>query len=380
MDKKNKRNKPYLLAVIGAGEGGRPILHKAQELCYIRTIAFGQEGSLAKDLADDFVICDINDVDHIVALCKEREVDGVIGTSESTTEQTAIIAHRLGLLGNSVSDGFGARNKYEMRKRIAAAGCVLQPHFELYKPGKEYAYPVVVKAVDSCGKRGVSIVRNRGELLDAVTYAAEFSTGGTVLVEEYLAGGKEYSIECLIGSGCCEIVQYTEKESSGPPHFVEIAHHQPADISDENKKKIDEIVPRILSTLGIRCGLAHLELKVIDNEVYFIEVGARGGGDHIADTLTVGSTDFDLFKAAIESCLGLYKHQEIHTVAHTGIYFHCSQNRYLAPLFEAAKTAEWCISNTITSELFEEVESNVGTARSGYIIYRSDHKITNKDA
>ena len=31
---------------------------------------------------------------------------------------------------------------------------------------------------------------------------------------------------------------------------------------------------------------------IIDNEIYFIEVGARGGGGHISDTLTPLSTGF----------------------------------------------------------------------------------------
>lgn len=370
----------YLLGVIGAGEGGYPILKKAKEMPFVKTLAFGQAGSIAKDHADFFVECDINDISYIVKVCHDRKVDGVIGTSESTTEATAIIANCLGLPGNDVSNGFGARSKLEMRKRVAAVGCVQQPRFELYEPGKNYNLPIVIKALDSCGKRGISVVRNRTELLSAVEYAATFSTGGAVLVEEYLDGGKEFSIECLVGAGYYEIVQYTEKESSGPPHFVETGHHQPAHLSEEVRIKIDKAVPEILKALGIRCGLAHLELKVINDEVFFIELGARGGGDHIADTLTVESTDFDYFKAAIDSCLGLYKHQEIHTVAHTGIYFHCNQNKHLAPLFKAAKTADWCIADTTTCGDFSQAESNVETAQSGYIIYRSNHKITLKDA
>ena len=64
----NNINEIYLLAVIGAGEGGLPILQKARELNYVRTLAFGQADSLAKELADEFVVCDINDIERIVAI------------------------------------------------------------------------------------------------------------------------------------------------------------------------------------------------------------------------------------------------------------------------------------------------------------------------
>ena len=370
---------PLLLAVIGAGEGGYPILEKALKLPYVKTLAFGQAGSLAMELADEFVEIDINDIDKVVSVCREKQVNGVIGTSESTTEATAIIANRLGLPGNDIIGGFGARNKYEMRRRVAKLTTIRQPWFSLYEEGKEYSFPIVVKALDSCGKRGISVVKRQDDLQVALDYAREYSTDGKVLIEQYLEGGKEYSIECLAGGGHYQIIQYTEKESSGAPHFVEIAHHQPANISEVMRNKIDIAVPDVLKTIGINCGLAHLELKIIDNDIYFIEVGARGGGDHIADTLTVNSTDFDYFKGAIDCCLGQYEYKEPHQKAYTGIYFHCKQNAALKPVFEAAKTADWCIANTVKTSMFSEAETNVDTAQSGYIIYCADHKITIKD-
>lgn len=365
-----------VLAVIGAGEGAYPILLRAQTLDYVTTLAFGQEGSLAKDLADIFIVADVYDYDFVIAKCKEYGVSGVIGTSESTTEAAAVLANKLDLPGNDVTNGFGARNKTVMRERVKNVKSVKQPWFKVYSPEDKYEYPIIVKAPDSCGKRGISIARNDEDLRSAITYSKEYSDCGDVLVEQYLEGGKEYSIECLAGCGLYEVIQYTEKESSGPPHFVENGHHQPADLSEEIKSRIQVAAKDILKAIGINCGLAHLELKIIGNDIYFIEVGARGGGDHIADTLTVRSTDFDYFKAAIDCCLGQYVHQDVHNVAYTGIYFHCKANEHLAPVFEKAKTADWCIVNTVKEDDFHAANSNVETAGSGYIIYCADKKIT----
>lgn len=365
-----------ILAVIGAGEGGLPILERARNLDYVTTLAFGQPDSMGRDLADIFVETDIFDIDKVVGYCRQYKVDGVIGTSESTTEVTAKIADILGLPGNDISNGFAARSKYIMRQRVDGITSVKQPKYSLYDENTAYDFPVVVKALDSCGKRGISIANNAEELKSSVEYAKEYSTDGLVLIEEYLAGGKEYSIECLAGNGLYEVIQFTEKDTSGPPHFVENGHHQPANLPDEIKNRIRIATKDILKVLGIKCGLAHLELKVIDNELYFIEVGARGGGDHIADTLTVKSTDFDYYKAAVDACLGRYEHRDVHDVAYAGIYFHCKENEYLKPIFDAAKTADWCIVNTVKEDGFHNASSNVETAGSGYIIYCSDHKIS----
>ena len=370
----------YLLAVIGAGEGAVPILKRAKELDYVQTISFGLSDSLGKDISDIFVEADIFDIDRIVSICREYRVSGVIATSESTTEVTALVAAHLGLPGNDTANGFGAKNKYIMRQRVSAVSAVKQPSFSLYDENTDYVFPVVVKAVDSCGKRGISIAKDRIQLKTSVEFARSYSSTGEVLIEEYIDGGREFSVECLAGNGYSQVIQITEKETSGPPHFTEISHHQPANVPDLIRKGIIKAAIDVLSVLGIKCGLAHLELKVKDGIIYFIELGARGGGDHIADTLTIKSTDFDYFKAAIDSCLGIYEYRDVHDVSFCGIYFHCKDNEPLAPLFRKAKTASWCIQYSINDDSFREASSNVETSSAGFFIYCSDHKITLSDA
>ena len=65
-----------------------------------------------------------------------------------------------------------------MRTRIANLQSVKQPLFTLYEEGEIYNYPVVVKALDSCGKRGISIAYNLGDLLEAVANAKLYSSNG----------------------------------------------------------------------------------------------------------------------------------------------------------------------------------------------------------
>lgn len=365
-----------IIAIIGAGEGALPIIKAAKEMG-VTVVAYGRNDSLAKDQVDIFVEENNFDIHFIAESCRELHVNGIMPSSELSTEVAARVAHKAGLFGNEVENGFGGKNKFFMRTKVAKLTSARQPKFQLYSEGMDILYPVVVKSVDACGKRGVSIAYNEVDLEKAVQQAKENSSDGSALVEEYLKGGQEYSIECLsYGKGMHQVVQYTEKESAGPPHFVEIAHHQPANLSDEMKARIDRAAWDILEALGLNCGMAHLEIKIIDNEIYFIEVGARGGGDHISDILTPLSTGFDYYKAAIECHLGIYQPKEIKNKAYTGIYFHSKQNERLKPLFEEAKTAKWCIKNTVIKEEFDEATGNVGASNSGYIIYCADHRIT----
>lgn len=367
------------IAIIGAGEAALPIIQKAQEMG-ICVLAFGKSDSFAKNHVDIFIEENLFDIDFMAIKCQENQVNGIIASSEITTEAAAKLANVLGLPGNSIEGGFAGKNKFLMRNRIATLNTIRQPLFELYSPEKEYTFPVIVKSVDACGKRGISLAKNTEELFVAVKLARENSSDGSILIEQYLEGGQEYSIECISGGKEHLIVQYTEKESSGPPHFVETAHHQPAQLSVELRDRINIAVSDILDVLGLYCGMAHLELKVIENELYFIEVGARHGGDHIGDVLTINSTDFDYFKAAIECALGKFQSIQINNVAYTGIYFHCKYNSFLKPLFVKAQTADWCMVNKVTSSEFRNANTNIESSNSGYFIYKSDHKVTINDA
>ena len=237
--------KNLILAVIGAGEGALPILQKAKEI-NVTTLAFGHADSLAKEYADIFVEADIFDFDLLKSKCKEYGAKGIIASSEVTTEVTALLATELGLPGNDIKQGFGAKSKYVMRTKVAGLSTVKQPKFELYRENDVYDFPVVVKALESCGKRGVSIAYNQNDLQKAILYSREYSKDGLVLIEEYLAGGKEYSVECISGNGYYDIIQFTEKETSGPPHFTETAHHQPAELAPSIKTKMERLSKRMI--------------------------------------------------------------------------------------------------------------------------------------
>lgn len=372
-------NKNYIIAIIGAGEGAMPIIKKAKEM-NVTTLTFARDGSLAQDDVDIFIEENSFDIDFMARKCREYHVDGVMPSSESTTEVAALVAHAYGVRGNDITNGFAGRNKYMMRQRVAPLTSVRQPKFGLYDEQAVYTFPVIVKSIDSCGKQGVTVVHHQEDLLSAVSLSKEHSSDHSALIEEFLSGGQEYSIECLSnGKGNHYVIQYTQKDSAGPPHFVEIGHHQPACLSDTMKKRIDQAAFDILEVLGLNYGMAHLELKIIDDEIYFIEVGARGGGSHIPDILTPLSTGFDYFRGAIETYLGIYNHQEIKQKAYTGIYYHCKGNERLRAVFDASKDASWCVENTVTQEEFGEVTYNSERMATGYLIYCADHKITEED-
>lgn len=363
------------IAVMGCGVAAVPILKKAKEMG-VETHCFAlEETQQAKGLADYFYSIDFHDIQAVSLKCREIKVDGVIATSEITTEATAYVADELGLLGNRVRDGFAGNNKYLMRERVKEVEGVYQPTYSIYDPEKETSYPVFIKAIDACGKKGISLVHNQDELNEAIVYSKSSSQRQVVLTEEYIKGGIEYSVEGLSYRNKHYVIQITRKDSSGAPHFAEMGHHQPGEREKQKVQLIKEAVPKILSTVGIYNGMSHTELKIVNDKVFFIEVGARAGGDRIADTLVGLSTSYDYYRGAISAAIDEFVEPEVTTTNYAGIYFLCEQTKGLLPLFECAKSKDWCVECKIPDGALVRKDTNDDGNTSGYLVYCSDHKI-----
>jgi carbamoyl-phosphate synthase large subunit len=133
--------------------------------------------------------------------------------------------------------------------------------------------------------------------------AFEVSKLDTVLVEEFIEG-PEYSIEGLHHDGKSEVIQFTEKKTTEFPYNVELGHIQPANISEENKQKIREIVAKIGKALNFVNCPSHTELKINERGIYVIETSPRLGGDYITSTLTPLSTGANVEDELLKIALG----------------------------------------------------------------------------
>lgn len=365
------------LAVLGCGIAVVPILKKAREMG-VKTYCFAlEELPCAKGLADIFLPISFRDIDAICSACKEHNIDGVIASSENTTEAAAEVAYNLGFPGNRFEGGFCGKDKYRMRQCLKDSKSVCQPAFYQYEEGMKVSYPVIVKAPDSCSKQGISFVRNEEELNTAIQYALNATNQHQVLIEEYIDNGIEYSVECLSFHNKHYVIQITKKDTAGPPHFLEIGHHQPGVINEIHYQLIHEGIPEILTAVGIYNSMAHVEIKITDdNQLYFIELGARAGGDRIADTLLALSVDYDYYKGAIQIALNEFETPIVNNVAYAGIYYLCKQTESISNLFSIAGDADWCLESIMPKGELTYASTNVNRdACGGYLIYRSDHKI-----
>lgn len=151
--------------------------------------------SPAKRVADEAYLVSTTDVDAVVALCKEKHVDGLFTSNiDSMLPYAREICDRLGFPFYASRDQIRmSLDKRYFKEKCTEYGVPVAKDYtdEILEKGIEAAdiqFPVIVKPVDSSGGRGVSICNMREELQSACDYAMEISPGKNILVEEYLQG------------------------------------------------------------------------------------------------------------------------------------------------------------------------------------------------
>lgn len=298
------------LAIIGANAAITMLIEKAKDLGYETHVFAWQCGDPGEKAADYFYPISIDRKEEIAAKCKEIGVVGVCSiTSDFAAPTVSYVARELGLPCNPEITGIVARNKYKMRCAFKEAGLFTPPFMQL---GEDYTdeeiasvtYPVIVKPTDRWSSKGVTRVNCREELDAAIKYAINESYDKHAIVEGFM-DGPEYSAECICYNGKKKILAFTQKETTGYPHYIESGHFQPALLSSCDWVKATSVIMKALEALHIENSAAHAEFRILGNgEIGIIEIGARMGGDCIGTDLTPISTGNDYIRMVIDVACG----------------------------------------------------------------------------
>lgn len=316
------QNKKSVL-IFGVGPLQKSIIDRAK-LMGLYTIGIDPAAdATCKDEVDAFEIVGGQDFEGTMAVAKKYQIDAIVtAATDKPLVMMARVAKELNLPFYSVETAQWSTDKFQMKKRFELGGV---PHAQgrlisKVEEAEGLVFPVIVKPRDNSGSRGVKLCRDKNELQISIDEALENSKLDTVLVEEFIEG-PEYSIESLHHDGKSEVIQFTEKKTTEFPYNVELGHIQPANISDENKQKIREIISKIGKALNFVNCPSHTELKINERGIFVIETSPRLGGDYITSTLTPLSTGVNLEDELLKISLGEAINPSPKAVQYSGVRF-----------------------------------------------------------
>lgn len=298
------------LIILGASILQVPGIKKAKEMgLYVIALDI-DPNAIGFKYADEYHVISTIDVDSVLELSKKINPDGIMTlASDKPMITVARVGEELGLNTISCETSVKVTNKARMREALQK-GNVPIPKFIVVNTKEEYLDGIckfnnkfIVKPADSSGSRGIFLVENKKDILDAYNHSLKYSTTGEVLIEEFMEG-PEVSVESITINGETQVIAITDKYTTGPPHFVELGHNIPSRLSNEIKVSIEAVAKQAISALGINTGPSHTEIKITADGPKIVEVGARLGGDNITTHLVPLATGIDIVEESIKITLG----------------------------------------------------------------------------
>ncbi|HEY3189270.1 MAG TPA: ATP-grasp domain-containing protein, partial [Solirubrobacteraceae bacterium] len=265
--------------------------------------------TLEGHLPDHFLTLDFTDPDGaaaaVAAFSRTRPLRAVVGVDDMTAVAAAAIAERLGLTSSAVAAVATARDKFQTRQCLAAAG-VPTPRYRRLAlkddpllASRGVGFPCVLKPLTLSASRGVIRANNVDQFIAAFRRIAALLTRDDVtvsgdgaqflLAEEYVPG-VEVAVEGLmIGGALHTLAVFDKPDPLEGPFFEETIYVTPSRLPEDVQRRLREVTAGACAALGLTEGPIHAELRVNDAGPWVLEIAARSIGGLCSRTLRFGT-------------------------------------------------------------------------------------------
>lgn len=376
------------IMILGASILQLPAIKKAKEMGL--TVVAVDMNPEAVGFKESGIICEcISTIDlpKVLEAAQKHNIDGIMTLASDMPMRTvAYVSETLGILGISSDTAYKATNKIAMRKCLKECNVPVPEFYQVkdlesfLEAARKFTKSFIVKPADNSGSRGVVKIEDKGDkrdLVKAFEYSKESSRDGWIIVEKYM-NGPEVSVETISIDGKCNVIQITDKITTGVPYFVEMGHTQPTRYQGEMKTAIEKAAIQAVEAIGIVNGPAHTEIKITENGPMIVELGARLGGDNITTHLVPLSTGVDMVGACIKLAIG--EIPDIFPRFEKGAairYFNPKQGKIISIKGqEEAEKMEGIYEVNFTKKVGEDVgQIRSSIDRIGYVISQADSGI-----
>lgn len=242
--------------ILGANPETVSLVKKAKQMGLYTIVTDNNPNAFAKKYADMAININAVDIDALEEFARKESVDGIlVGVAEALLPSYCELCKRLNMPCYSTPDKFNIMvNKDFFKKKCREYGV---PTIEEYTlENKEFIeYPVIVKPVDSCSSKGITICQNENELKKGIEYALQFSANKKYLIERYMKGDEVISYYVMqdgnpILVGMCDRYTYKQKDKVQlPTSYIFPSRH-----IDSYLKHSDQYVKEMIRGIGLNNG------------------------------------------------------------------------------------------------------------------------------
>lgn len=298
------------LLVLGGTSASVDIVEVAKEMGVYVIVTDDQQDGIAKSLADEAIQISTIDFDGLVDFIKGNGINGVFcGPSEFNLQNCMQVCKLAGLPFYCTPEQWDiCSNKESFKKLCQRFDVPFVPGYEIPEDLNQtdlsnIVYPVIVKPVDGCSSKGITVCSNEQELRSAFPVALAFSDTKKALVERYIDNdGVGLSVRYIICNGEYYLSLVGDRyvvDAKTRKSLIGSAAFFPSRHTDQYVKRIDANVQQMFKSIGIKNGTLFMQALVENDKIYFHEMGLRlsGGLTYKMTDALVGVNDVKMMIA-----------------------------------------------------------------------------------
>jgi len=282
------------LLILGAGRGQIGLYKAAKELGII-TIAgtMPDNNPPGIKLADEVCYVDITKPDLVLENAKQLNLDG-IATSCLDKGLTSLgrACDYLHLPGITEQTAVLCNDKSKMKEAFVNNGVRTAEYKKVYNESdlaealKEIKLPVIIKATDLAGSRGIYISRTTEEAFIGFREAMQLTKREYCIVEEYIEGW-EFGAQAFVYNGEVLFVMPHGDETFMSHTAVSVGHYVPLECDENVISQTEDVVRKAIKAVGLNNCAVNVDLILRDGEVYIIELTGRVGANCLPELVEI---------------------------------------------------------------------------------------------
>lgn len=359
-----------------------PIIQEAKALGYYVVTTGNAPELVGHKVADEYISCDYSDKEAVLDLVRKHHIDRIVSCANDFGVLTAAyVAEQMGWKGHDTYRNAICLHHKDEFKQYCEAHHIPAPLSKVFHTEAEaisYAravqYPIIVKANDLTGGKGIMRADQFEQATDAIRNAFERSRDKTILIEPFIEGTQHtfvsfvsnHRVICDVSCNC-----YSWRN----PYLIQ-SETFPADSIDELRDTLKSIVEYICDDLNLVDGIFALQYILKDGKPYIIEMMRRCFGNQFL-TLANMASGFPWERAYVmaetgQSCAHIVKEKA--PVPYCGHYGVMAKNEGIVRSYR--------IPEEFQPHIFQQIEmlppgamlTDSLNQRIAYLFYRFDSK------
>lgn len=297
------------LLVQGAGRGHLGLIQAAKEMG-IYTIVTGMPGNYpCTPLADKICYADIKDKQAVLRIAQDEGVDGIVICCSDTGLQTVgYVCDQMNLSGISENSAVLCADKSLMKDRLMKSKVRTAKYMRIYQEVDiqecidTLRFPMIVKAVDLQGSRGIYIVKNVEELTVNFRKVMNDTAKDHCIVEEFIEGN-EFGAQAFVYNGEILFVLPHGDQTIMCQTAVPIGHYMPLEMNEEILEDVQEQAEKAIRALKLDNCAVNIDFIEKEGKAYIIELTGRVGANCLPE-LTSNYWGVNYYSMIIAMALG----------------------------------------------------------------------------